>query len=122
MTDVVYDLKDQLEIVQEGLLEGETVYAVYDGKGAGTGFIAMTDRRVILQDNSYVGGKVALTSLPYSRINSVSLVSNASVFGRWAEASTVAITSVDSTFEIEMRGADKARHTHDVIVYFATRG
>jgi len=122
MSDVVFDLKDQLQTVQDGLLEGETAYAVYDGKGAGTGFIGLTDLRVVLQDESYVGGKLALTSLPYDRINAVSLVSNRSVFGRWAEAATLAITTMDTTYEVELRGADKAKHAHDLILHFITRG
>ena len=120
MTDVVYDLKDQLRTVEEGLLDGETVYAVYDGKGAGTGFVGLTDLRVILQDESYVGGRIALTSVPYSRIFSVSLVANRSVFGRWVEAATLAITTSEDTFEVEMRGADKARHAHDLVLHFIT--
>ncbi len=122
MNDVAYDLKDQLRTVEEGLLEGESLYAVYDGKGAGTGFIGLTDLRVILQDESYVGGNIALTSLPYRRIFSVSLVSNRSVFGRWVEASTLAVAAGDVTYEIEMRGHDKARHAHDLILHFITRG
>jgi hypothetical protein len=122
MTDVAFDLKDQLKTVEEGLLDGETLYAVYDGKGAGTGFIGLTDLRVVLQDESYVGGKIALTSLPYNRIYAVALVANKSVFGRWVEAATLAITSSDATYEIEMRGHDKARHAHDLILHFITRG
>ncbi len=122
MTDVVYDLKDQLRIVETGLLEGETVYAVYDGKGAGTGFIGLTDLRVILQDESYVGGQIALTSVPYSRICSVSLLANKSMFGRWVEAATLAIRTGEDSFEVQMRGADKAKHAHDLILHFITRG
>ena len=122
MTDVAFDLKAQLKTVEEGLLDGESLYAVYDGKGVGTGFIGITDLRIILQDESYVGGKIALTSLPYARINAVSLLSNTSMFGRWVEASTLAITSSEATYEVEMRGHDKAKHAHDLILHFITRG
>ena len=57
----------------------------------GTGFIGLADRRVIIQDNSFVGGKSALTSLPYKRIQSVSYVADKSIFGNFATSSTVAI-------------------------------
>jgi Type ISP C-terminal specificity domain len=67
VTQIQFDKQDQLEKIQAGLMEGETLFAVYDGKGKGTGFIGLTDRRVIIQDNSFVGGKIALTSLPYKR-------------------------------------------------------
>lgn len=49
-------------------MPGERVVGVYDCIGAGTGFVGLTDRRLILQDNSFVGKRVALTSVPYSRV------------------------------------------------------
>ncbi len=49
----------------------EEIIAVYDATGAGTGFIGVTNLRVVLQDNSFVGKKVALTSIPYSRVSAV---------------------------------------------------
>ena len=35
-----HDKPEQLQTVQEGLLQGEQVMAVFDGKGSGTGFPA----------------------------------------------------------------------------------
>lgn len=63
MSDVVYDNKGQLEQIQSGLIEGEQVIAVYDAIGAGTGFIGLTDRRIIVQDKSFVGKRFAITSI-----------------------------------------------------------
>lgn len=54
---------------------GEQVLFVYDAIGAGAGFIGVTDRRVVIQDNSFVGNKTALTSVPYARVNAVPFVS-----------------------------------------------
>lgn len=115
-----FDKKDQLEKIQAGLLEGEQVMAVYDGIGSGTGFIGITDRRVIIQDNSFVGKRVALTSVPYSRINSVSFVSDKSMFGKFASSSTVAVSAGGQTHEVQFRGDEKAKHVHDVILHFIT--
>jgi hypothetical protein len=112
----VFDKQDQLQKIESGLLEGETVIAVYDGKGAGTGFLGITDRRVVLQDNSFVGKKFALTSVPYSRVNAVSFVSDRSVFGKFASTSTLAISAGGKSYEVEFRGEDKAKHAHDVIL------
>src|SRR5450759_1770564 len=104
-------------------MEGETLLGVYDGKGVGTGFIGLTDRRVIIQDNSFVGGKTALTSLPYKRVQSVSYVSDKSMFGKFATSSTVAITVGDgSSHEVEFRGEEKARHAHDMILHYVLHG
>ncbi len=118
VTQIVFDKADQLAKVQAILLQGEQVFAVYDGKGVGTGFIALTDRRVILQDNSFVGGKSAVTSLPYKRIQSVSFVADKSVFGKFAASSTVAIHVGSQQYQVEFRGDDEARHAHDVILHY----
>ncbi|MDQ3165990.1 MAG: PH domain-containing protein, partial [Actinomycetota bacterium] len=73
MTDVPHDKPEQLQQLRSGLMEGETLVAVYDAIGVGTGFIGLTSHRVILQDKSFVGKKVAITSVPYSKITSVSV-------------------------------------------------
>ena len=117
----VYDKKDQLQQVRDGLLEGETVYAVYDAVGAGTGFLGITDRRVILQDTSFVGKRVAITSIPYSRVTSVSVVSDRSWGGAFFSSSSIAITTSHSSHEVEFRGTDKAHHAHNLILWHMVR-
>jgi hypothetical protein len=120
--DVQFDLEDQLAAVRAGLLPGEQVVAVYDAKDAGTGFIGLTDLRIVLQDESYVGGRIALTSIPYGGVHAVSLVSNKSFLGGYVEASTVSIAISGHTYEVELRGHDKARHVHDVVLHYVARG
>jgi hypothetical protein len=119
--DPVYDKKDQLQQVRDGLLEGETVYAVYDAVGAGTGFLGITDRRVILQDKSFVGKRFALTSVPYSRITSVSVVSDKSWGGAFFSTSSIAITTSQGIHEVEFRGSDKAHHAHNLVLWHMVR-
>jgi hypothetical protein len=116
MTDVTYDNKGQLEQVQSGLLEGEQIIAVYDAIGAGTGFIGLTSRRIIIQDQSYVGKRFAITSIPYSKVSSVSVVSNKSWAGQFFSSGTIAIAVGTSTYEVEFRGSDKAHHVHNLIL------
>jgi hypothetical protein len=111
-----FDKRDQYERVREGLLPGESIVAVYDCIGAGTGFVGLTDRRVILQDNSFMGKKAALTSVPYGRIHSVSFLSNKSFLGKVASSSEVAIVVGSHEHECEFRGHEKARVVHDVIL------
>jgi hypothetical protein len=111
-----FDRKDQLEQVQSGLLDGEQLYGVYDAKGGGTGFIALTDRRVILQDKSFVGKRIALVSIPYDRIYSVAVLSDASLAGRFFSTSVLHVATGAGSHEIEFRGADKARQAHDLIL------
>ena len=116
----VYDKQEQLHQIQSGLLDGERVIAVYDAIGVGTGFIGLTDRRVIIQDKSFVGKKVAITSIPYSRVTSVSVVSNKSWAGAFFSSGAIAINVGTHTYEVEFRGAQKGQHVHNVILHYAT--
>jgi Bacterial PH domain len=120
MADVVYDDKGQLQQIESGLLEGEHVIAVYDAVGAGTGFVGLTNRRVIIQDKSFVGKRIAITSIPYSKISSVSVVSNKSWAGQFFSTGTIAITVGTHTYEVEFRGSEKTRHVHNVILHYAS--
>ena len=118
MSDVIYDSKGQLKQIRSGLLEGETIIAVYDAIGAGTGFLGLTNRRVIVQDKSFAGKRVAITSIPYSRISSVSVVSNKSWAGQYFSSGTIAITVGQHIYEVEFRGAEKTHHVHNVILHY----
>ncbi|MBN9759288.1 hypothetical protein Ae406Ps2_3479 [Pseudonocardia sp. Ae406_Ps2] len=121
MSEPVFDKRDQLDKVAAGLLEGERIIAVYDAIGAGTGFLGLTDLRVVLQDNSFVGKRTAITSIPYGRISSVSFVADRNLLGRFASSSQIAVTVGTAVHEVAFRGDDKARHAHDVILWHLTR-
>jgi hypothetical protein len=112
-----HDKSGQLKQIESGLLAGEQIIAVYDAVGTGTGFIGLTDRRVIIQDRSFVGKRVAITSVPYSRISSVSVVSNKSWAGSFFSSGTIAIHVGTQLYEIELRGEDKTHHVHNVIMH-----
>jgi hypothetical protein len=120
MADVIYDNKSQLEQVESGLLDGETVIAVYDAIGVGTGFLGLTNRRIILQDKSFAGKKFAITSIPYSKVSSVSVVSNKSWVGQFFSSGEIAITVGQHVYEVEFRGSDKAHHAHNLILGYAS--
>ena len=117
----VYDRREQFEQVRSGLLEGETIHAVYDAVGAGTGFLGITDRRLILQDRSFAGKKVALTSVPYGRITSVSVLSDKSWTGAFFSTSSIAVATAHAVYQVEFRGADKAHHAHNLILWYVLR-
>src|SRR5262245_64106352 len=88
---VRYDRREQYAQIESGLLPGESVIAVYDAVGVGTGFIGLTDRRVIIQDRSFVGKRVAITSIPYSKVSAVSIVGNKSWAGSFFSSGTIAM-------------------------------
>lgn len=114
MNQVIFDKQEQLDKITTGLLQGETIIAVYDGKGIGTGFIGLTNKRVIIQDNSFNGRKLALTSIPYSKIDNVSYVSDKNVF---RSTSVISFTSGTKDYGVQFSGEDKASHAHNVILW-----
>lgn len=114
--DAVYDRRDQYDKIHEGLMPGEVIHAVFDAIGTGTGFIGLTDRRAVLQNTSFVGGRTALTSVPYRSIHSVSYLADRSVLGRFVESSSIALHVGGEVHEVKFRGADKARHAHEIIL------
>ncbi|GAA4472313.1 hypothetical protein GCM10023094_04290 [Rhodococcus olei] len=121
MTEPIFDKSEQLQQVQQDLLPGEVVVVVYDCTGAGTGFVGLTNLRVVIQDRSFVGKRTAITSIPYHNIRSVSLLSNKSWAGEFFSSSSVAMTAGPDTFEAEFRGTEKAHHVHRVILENITR-
>lgn len=79
----------------------------------------MTSTRVppgAIQDNLFVGKKVALTSVPYRRVNSVSFVSDKSMFGKFWSSSTISISAGGKDYEVQFRGEEKAKYVHDVVL------
>jgi hypothetical protein len=120
MSDVIFDNKSQLQQIESGLLDGETIIAVYDAVGAGTGFLGLTNRRIIIQDKSFVGKRVAITSVPYSKVSSVSVVSNKSWAGQFFSTGIIAITVGTHIYEVEFRGSEKTHHVHNVILHYAS--
>ena len=118
MAEVVYDKREQLEKIQAGLLPGEVVEGVFDLKGAGTGFVGVTTKRVIVYDKAFLRKMKAIVSIPYSRITSIAAEDEAGLFsgrGFFASSKVVLATS-HGDFELEFRGADKAHIAHNMIL------
>ena len=114
----VFDKQDQFDKIKSNPLGGEFIIAVYDAIGTGTGFIGITNKRVVIQDNSW-GKKIALTSIPYGKISSVSFVSDQSMMGKHFSTSTISVSSGAKDYVVDFRGADKAAHAHNVILWHA---
>lgn len=117
-----FDKQEQYDKIASGLMPGEQIICVYDCKGGGTGFMGVTNMRLVFQDNSFVGKKIAITSIPFSRITSVSVLSDKSIMGKFFSSSSIAVTvSGAKTHEAEFRGEEKAAHVHNVILHYLCR-
>ena len=121
MTEPDVDKAEQLALVSRGLLQGEEVLAVYDCIGTGTGFVGLTTLRIVMQDKSFVGKRVAITSIPYRHVRSVSVVSNTSFAGKFTSSSSIAIDVGGTVHEADFRGVEKAHKAHDLILWYITR-
>ena len=64
---------------------------------------------------------MALTSIPYSKITSVSVVSNRSIAGSFFSSGSIAIHVGAQTYEVDFRGDQKSQHVHNVILHYITR-
>jgi Bacterial PH domain len=115
---VHYDRPEQVQKIEAALLPGETIDAVFDMKGGGTGFIGITSRRVIIYDMAFMRKMKAVVSIPYSRIISVAAQDESGLFtGRgFFSSSNVVLSTSHQSYEFEFRGADKAHIAHDLIV------
>lgn len=118
MNDVYFDRKEQLQKIEAGLLPGESVEGVFDMKGGGTGFLGVTNKRVIIYDKVFLRKMKALVSIPYSRITTIAAEDESGLFtGRGFFASSkVVLTTSHGEFEFEFRGADKAHFAHELIL------
>lgn len=65
---LLVDKREQLEKIESVCRPEEIIRAVFDTKGAGTGFLGITDKRIIYYDKAFLKSKKALVSIPYSRI------------------------------------------------------
>lgn len=58
--DMIVDKKDQLEKIEGICLPDEIIRAVFDLKGRGTGFLGITDKRIIYYDKEFMKKKEAI--------------------------------------------------------------
>lgn len=120
MADPIFDKKDQLDKVTSALLDGETIDAVLDMKGGGTGFLGITSKRLIVYDKSFLRKMKALISIPYSRVHTIAAEDDSGLFsGRgFFSSSKLIITTSHGEHDFEFRGADKAHLAHQMILKY----
>lgn len=113
MTDVIFDKQDQLDRVQEMLISGEHLLLVLDCKGRGSGFLGVTDRRVIVRDDGFVKHKKSIVSVPYSRLHAVGVDSER---GFLRGSSSLSFSAGDDDWTLEFKGAEKARAAYNAVM------
>jgi hypothetical protein len=121
--DLIFDRPDQLEKIEGMCQPDEIIRAVFDCKGAQTGFVGITNRRVIFYDKSLVSERKAMFTIPYSRISMVGSEDNKGRFFKKGHFVTDRLTIKGLGFEdtsFEFRGGDKAHIAHRIIAEYLT--
>jgi len=115
---IIFDKQEQLDKITDGLMPDESVEAVFDMKGGGTGFLGITSKRLIVYDQAFLRKMKAVVSIPYSRVVTVAAKDETGLFtGRgFFSSSVLALTTAHQTYELEFRGADKAHAAHKMIL------
>lgn len=109
---VAYDNASQLERIQAYVIPGEVLMAVFDCKGAGTGFVGITDRRLIFYDQAFVTGKKAMVSIPYNHIVGIASADEGVIF----QTSEITLMTAAGNYTFIFRGADKAHWAYAYII------
>lgn len=114
MANIIHDKKDQLRKITAMLLPNEILRAVYDLKGAGTGFVGITDWRLIFMDKAFIKKAKAMVSISYRQISSVASKDEG---GLLFKTSTLIITASGMPpKEFEFRSNDKAHTAYQLII------
>ena len=119
--DMIVDKKEQLEKIENICLPDEVIRAVFDLKGAGTGFLGITDRRIVYYDKAFLRSKKALVSIPYDKIASVASEDNKGFLfkkGFWVTDTMVIQPIGLDPVTFEFRGGDKAHSAHGFIMEY----
>lgn len=106
-----FDNKAQADRIAALIMPGETLYLVFDCKGRGSGFIGVTDKRIIARDDGH--RNKSIVSIPYSRIHAVGVDANASWRGG---SSFLSFSAGDDEWAFNFKGADKARRAYQRIM------
>ncbi|MBN2147846.1 MAG: PH domain-containing protein [Anaerolineales bacterium] len=110
---VAYDNESQYRRIAAYVIQGETLYAVYDCKGSGTGFVGFTDQRVIFYDQATLTKKRSMISIPYNQVIGVASADEGVVF----QTSEITLLTAAGRFNFEFRGADKAHWAYHFIMH-----
>jgi hypothetical protein len=112
MAGPIFDNKGQLERIEKYLIPGESLYAVFDCKGGGTGFVGITDQRIIFYDQGVLFKKKNMVSIPYNRVIGVASADEGVIF----QKSEINLITAAGKFSFIFRGGDKAHNAYRYIL------
>jgi hypothetical protein len=113
----MFDKREQLEKLEGVLLDGEEVLACLDMKGGGTGFIGLTDKRVVVYDKAFLAKMKAIVSVPYREIVTIAAQDNDRIGRGFFASSVLTMTARNGqTYTFEFRTSEKAHAVHTMLL------
>ena len=113
----LFDKDDHLAKLEGVVLDGETILACLDMKGGGTGFLGLTDKRVIVYDKAFTAKMKAIVSIPYREIVTVAAADSDRLGRGFFGSSVLTVTARNGvTYMFEFRTSEKAHAAHTMIL------
>lgn len=116
MADIDYDKKEQMEKIASLVIPGEQLLAVYDMKGGGTGYIGITDLRIIFMDQSFIRKTKALVTVPFTKLTVIGVEDTGRTLNPFGATSKLIIAAGSHDWEFEFRSNDKAHRAYSLIM------
>jgi len=119
--DMIVDKREQLEKIEDLCQPDEVIRAVFDLKGAATGFVGITNKRIIFYDKAYAKSQKAMFSIPYSRIGMVGSEDDKGFVIRRGFFVTDRLIVQGLGFDartFEFRGGEKAHQAHRIMMEY----
>jgi hypothetical protein len=111
------DDRPEMKVIYGSLFDNEQLDGVWRGCEVGIRLLAVTNRRLIMVENTSFEDRLALTSVPLSRVTSCSYLASSSA-DRWVgETTAVGIRVLGMHYEVVCRTEDEARELHDLIAW-----
>ena len=112
----LYDREDQYKQIAPMILPDETLFAVFDCKGAATGFVGITNKRLLFYDRVFLKKRKALVSIPYRMVTAVGSVDQGRGIFSISASSELVVKSGNDEYEFEFRGGDKGQKAYELIM------
>ncbi|MDP9381551.1 MAG: PH domain-containing protein [Chloroflexota bacterium] len=115
---VIADHRRQLQQLQPYIRPGEILHAVFDMKGGGTGFMGITNKRIIVYDQAFLGKRKVMVTVPFSKITRIASEDESGSFlsPTWRPSSKLTVWVGSDSYDFDFRGADKAHTAYELIV------
>lgn len=111
-SEPIFDFKPQVKQIEPYIISGEKLYAVLDCKDPFTGFVGLTDRRIMFYDQAVMLQHKNMMSIPFQQIVAVAASDDGVVF----RTSKITIFTPAGQFTFDFRGEDKARLAYEYIM------